>query len=359
MTSWLALVHPKTTALLETLHTGDGAYRYSLSGDLFHPHSHTNLAASLFALKLFALLGLHNAARIRETALRVCSFQTPEGMFVDQFVLRKRYWRSFAGELTRGRFPRHIQEGYIRAETRQAYSALRLHDAIPSRVYGNIPTDPKKIDAFLSKLDWSRPWGAGSHFSHLLFFLELLHQCGQIEETDYKQAQEVALSFLTSIAHSTDGAWYTKRPSARERINGAMKILTGLTVVNKQAPDPEALIDLCLAHPAQANHDACDQINQILVLRYADAWCDHAYRTQEIRAFCLSILKDWEAYFYPPSGGFSFHRGAANQRYYGAKITRGFNEPDIHATTLFVWGLSLMKHLLPHPDLRSFHDITV
>lgn len=359
MTSWLSMVHPKTTDLLETLSQGDGAYRYSRSGDLFPVHAHTNLAASIFALKLFALLGIDDATRIRETANRVCSFQTHDGSFVDPFVLRKRYWRSFAAELSRGRFPWHIQESYIRAETRQAYSALSLHNALPSRVSAHIPTDPDTIKTFLHKLDWSRPWGAGSHFSHLLFFLELLHQSGQIEEPVYRQAQEVALSFLASIEHSNDGAWYTNQPSAREKINGAMKILTGLTFTNKQAPHPEALIDFCLAHPAQAKHDACNQINQILVLRYADAWCDHTYRSNDIRTFCETILEDWQPYFYPSSGGFSFHRGAANQRYYGAKITKGFNEPDIHATTLFVWGLSLMKHLLPHPELQLFHDITV
>ena len=292
------------------------------------------------------MLGVTNPDLIADTTQRVLSFQSSDGTFADPFVLRKRRIRTFLGTLKRGQLPRSIDEDYIRAETRQAYAALWIHDRLPDFIPLSVTTDSHELTSYLSSLDWTNPWSAGSHLSHQLFFLTLLRNTGTIDETTYTQAVQTIQTFLTGI-QQTNGSWYTGSPSARQRVNGAMKVLSGLTLIGAQAPDSKALIDLCLTNPAQAQHDACDQINQILVLRYANEWCGGTHRHKEIQAFCEKTLHEWSVYYHAQVGGFSFHRDAANRHYYGARVTRGLNEPDIHATVLFFWGLSLMKHLLP------------
>ncbi len=48
----------------------------------------------------------------------------------------------------------------------------------------------------------------------------------------------------------------------------------------------------------------------------------------------------------PDKKGFSFHKEKANDVYYGARISRGIKEPDIHGTVLFLWGISIIVQIL-------------
>ena len=50
--------------------------------------------------------------------------------------------------------------------------------------------------------------------------------------------------------------------------------------------------------------------------------------------------------YYEDKGGFSFLIGQTNTRYYGVKIAKGLNEPDIHGTIMFVWGISIIAQIL-------------
>lgn len=277
-------------------------------------------------------------------------------MFCDPFIARRRLLRHVVSNLKRGDFHDLGNHGYIRAETRQANSALLLHGVLPKNIPENIPTTPDDIRQFLSRLDWSHPWGAGSHFSHLMFFLSLLRKANRIDEATYQHAQSTAYAFVATLQHD-DGAWYTGNPLHRQKVNGAMKVISGLIVDDLSFDRPDKLIDLCLAQEARQTDDACDQINQILVLRYSDRLLNHSYRTDDIKMFCLNTLEQWQQYYHPVQGGFSFHKHRANDRYYGAKVSRGLNEPDIHGTVLFVWGMSMMNQILHLPELDFLHEI--
>jgi hypothetical protein len=354
MNDWLHTIHPQTVALLNHLWVGDGVFRYSYSGDL--PHAQSLLAPSIFALKLYALLGLPADDRLRQTIARVHTYQTTNDSFIDPVIIKKRRWRAAVSQLKHGHLPLRLDEPYIRAETRQAYSALLVHDALPPLTSVPVPIDPAGIHSFLVEQDWSKPWHAGSHVSHLLFFLSLAKHTGILTQAACQEATDTVLTYLHSIEQS-DGSWYLSNPSPSQRINGAMKIITGLLYTPQHSQHPQRLIDLCLSHPAQADRDACHQINQLLVVRYASQWTQYTYRSQEIESYCQQLLNDWQRYYHQDLGGFSFYPSRANQRYYGAAVTAGRNEPDIHATTLFLWGLSLMTPLIPEPALVSFHEI--
>ncbi|TAL50345.1 hypothetical protein EPN81_03045 [Patescibacteria group bacterium] len=333
-----------------------GYFAYSYSGDSFRSKEKTNLAGSVFALKLYAMLGEDDATKIQPIVDRIVSFQQTNGMFCDPFIARKRLLRHVLSNLRRGDFHDLHNQGYIRAESRQAFSALLLYGVLPEHIPDNIPTNQDDIRYFLSRLDWSHPWGAGSHFSHLLFFLSLLRKANRINETTYQQAQDTVRRFIASLQQE-DGAWYTGNPSQRQKINGAMKVISGLIVDDLPFDRPDKLIDLCLAQETRQTDDACDQINQILVLRYSDRLLQHQYRQEDIQTFCRNTLGQWSSYYHPLLGGFSFHKGHASRRYYGAKVSQGLNEPDIHGTVLFVWGLSMMNQIFPLPELDFLHEI--
>lgn len=332
-----------------------GYYHYSYSGDLFNPLAHENIAGSIFALKLFYMLGVTDEHIIKPLTDRVLSFQKSNGAIYDPSVFRKSFLRNAVAGLSRGKLQNLDNHEYIRAETRQAYSSLLLHGIIPDRLYTDIPTNPDQIKTYLRKLDWTRPWGAGSHFSHLMFFLSFMHKSGKIDEATFETAKQTALTEITSLHHKEDGAWYIGNPSKLQKINGAMKILTGMLWTDIKLTHPEQLIDLCLSHTDPIH--ACDQFNKTLVLRYANEATGNQYKRPEIETWCEKSLMDWQTYFHPEQGGFSFWKGRANERYYGARITRGLNEPDIHGTVLFVWGLSMMAKLAPIPELSWLKEM--
>lgn len=334
-----------------------GYFAYAFSGDVFKKKQTSNLAGSIFALKLNRMLGVHDKDVTQPLLVRILSFQEEDGAFRDSFICRKRMFRNILSNLKNGRLKDLNNAQYIRAETRQALSALMLYNTFPERLSFEIPTSPNDIEKFLSALDWTRPWGAGSHFSHLMFFLSHMKTTDQIDDKTYRDAQQSSLIFANSLQHEIDGAWYQGNPSHRQKVNGAMKVITGLMVDDLPIKYPERLIDLCLTQSPMSTADACDQINQILVLRYADEQCGHRYRRDEIQKFCFNTLEIWREYYYPTLGGFSFHKHRANDRYYGAKVSLGLNEPDIHGTLMFVWGLSMMKQLVPIQSLEFLTEI--
>ncbi len=356
---WLEQISSKLTAFLDHQRavSNPGYYAYSFTGDFFDSGTLSNLAGGIFALKLYRMIGEQDQKIIQPIIHRILSFQREDATFRDPYVCRKRLIRNFFSNLKHGQFLDIGNKQYVRAETRQAYSALLLYDVLPKKIILQIPTEPADVRHFLQRLDWSRPWGAGSHFSHLMFFLSLLHRTGQLPDAKFLEARAAATDFVSSLQHETDGAWYTGNPSHRQKVNGAMKVITGLVVDDLPFEYPKQLIDLCLLQPPNKTADACDQINQILVLRYSDKLCKHSYRHHDIEQFCLDTLDVWREYYYPQLGGFSFHKHRANDRYYGAKITRGFDEPDIHGTTMFVWGLGMMKHLIQIDELNFLHEI--
>ena len=124
-----------------------------------------------------------------------------------------------------------------------------------------------------------------------------------------------------------------------------MKVITGLKAVGKASfKYPERLIDLCLL---TADFDqACNSLDVIYVIHYANRLTEGSYRYGEIQDFCYRWLKICEEHYFPDIGGFSFFRHKSNQYYYGAKITNGLDEPDIHGTVLLLWGIALISQIL-------------
>ena len=271
--------------------------------------------------------------------IRCESFQKKNGTIYDLLIKRKVFLREKLSATKNLDFNNFFHQQIIRAETRQSISALKLLTKKPEASFQVFAKTEKEIEKYLLKLNWTKPWGAGSHFSHLLFFLR---------NSDLKNKEDLiifAIDWVNKLQKHSDGSWYKGDPSLQQKINGAMKIITGLKVANKiNFQYPEKIIDLCLS--AKNDEHACNNFNIIYVLHYANKMADGNYRIKEIKEFAFERLGIYKQYYYPKIGGFSFLLHKANVYYYGAKITKGLDEPDIHGTVMFLWGISIISQIL-------------
>ena len=331
-----------------------GYYHYSYSGDIYDESIDWNVGSSVFALKLYYLLGMEKNQYIINTIDYIKSFQSGDKIY-DHFIFKKGLIRNFLGSLKNKNFTNLLNHQYKSAETRQSLSALMLYGELPNSLKLDIPTSKEEIEKYLTLLNWSEPWGAGSHFSHLMFFYRVAKETGQISLKQFDTYTNIAIERINKIYHTDTGGWYKGDQTNRYIVNGAMKILTGLIAVDKvDIPAPEALIDTCLK--ATNDLDACDNFNIILVLNYTSKQLGRNYRQKEIENFALNRLQKYKAHYKKEQGGFSFFLNGSNTRYYGAKITKGLNEADIHGTVLFMWGISIITQILGLENEFDFRE---
>jgi len=348
---WLVSVKESTIGFLEKLRseTQPGFYHYSATGDLFGEEKGWGLGNTVFAVKILYTLGQLEV--ISENHRKVLadfmlSFQKEDGSISDPLVHRKSRLSNMENAIRNFSFSNIAGEQTIRAETRQAMSSLRLLDVRPERMYGKIPYGVEGVEKYLRSLNWRDPWSAGSHFSHLLFFHKYNGRVFGHRREESERMIDVAVDYVNGMQSKDDGVWYagTSVP-VQLKINGAMKILTGLKAAGRMDfKYPDKIIDLVL--PAKNNDHSCDNFNIVYVLKYANEMTGGTYRNPEIQDFCRRRISIYRKYYHPDAGGFSFFPGQSNIGYYGARITKGFNEPDIHGTCLFLWGISLISQLL-------------
>jgi hypothetical protein len=335
--------------------TVDGYYRYSYRGDLYDESAHWNVGSSVFALKIYYTLGVEDDQAIEAAANYVKTFQHGNCWIYDDLIFRKSFLRNIWCSLRNRDLSSLWNQNYKRAETRQCCSALMLYDSLPGSIDVFVPEDEQGIDNFLSAMDWNHPWQAGSHFSHLMFFLTLALKTGRIEQKAFDYLTDYAIRWVNRLQHSEDGSWYSGDTDSREKINGAMKIISGLIAADKVSFDyPEKLIDLCLA--AANDESACDNFNIIFVSNYAGKLLGRNYRQPQIENFALNRLNIFWKHYHSDRNGFSFYPHRANDIYYSAKITRGLKEPDMHGTVLFLWGISIIAQLLGIENELGFRE---
>ena len=342
--NWLFELKEKVPQFLEKLKGKKipGFFRYSLSGDLYDENVKWGLGNTVFAVKIYYTLDLLKdlpEAEKKTMASFIKSFQRKNGTIYDSLVERKAFLKEKLLVIKNWDFNNFFHQQTIRAETRQAISALKLLEEKPDIVYNAFPKTEKEIEKYLSRLNWQKPWGAGSHFSHLIFFLKNSNLENKGKLINF------AINWVNKLQNSKDGCWYKENPTLQHKINGAMKIITGLKVADKMKFQyPEKLIDLCLL--TKNDEHACDNFNIVYVLKYANELTKFSYKYDEIKNFAEDRLGIYKNYYFPEIGGFSFLPNKANVSYYGAKITEGLNEPDIHGTCMFLWGISVISQIL-------------
>lgn len=343
--TWLKTLKPSVLQFLNKLRSREapGFYHYSLSGDLYDENYHWGLGNAVFASKIYYMLGALDKKESVSLSTYIRSFQRSKGYIFDPLIYKLTLPQKIKDSILALNWGSLLSKKTKRAETRQAFAALACLNQKPNEPFLDVPYTKSEARQYLERLDWSHPWDAGSHFSHLLFFWEYNKRFFNYKVQDSNILKKYALGWISSLQSSTNGSWYQGNPSNTEKINGAMKMLTGFAAANIHSFNhPDKLIDLCLE--SVSDRQACDNFNIIYVLYCCSKKVNH--RRKEIKDFCLKRINIYKDYYFPNIGGFSFYKNKANDVYYGAKITKGLAEPDIHGTVMFVWGITLISKIL-------------
>ncbi|MCG8571867.1 MAG: hypothetical protein MJB14_17160, partial [Spirochaetes bacterium] len=349
-TDWLLQLKPNIKKFLDEMSLNNYSYfKYSYTGDLLDQTKNWGLANIVFAVKTLYITGLldeiseNQKNNLYQTIIR---FSSKNGYIHDPYLIKlsiKQKIRQLLGKLDK-KIIENIEDTK-RAETRQSFAALYLLSKKPIRRYQNIPYTKEGIKQYLSSFDWSKPWHAGSHFSILLFFLQMNSVFFNYWEEQKNELIQYAIKWINQLQSKKDGCWYQgENVSLQEKINGAMKIFTGLHPCNiYDIQYPEKIVDTALA--GINDQEACSNFNIVYVL-YSCNKIIPDYRKDEIVEFLYNRLDLYKKFYYPELGGFSFYEKKANPVYLKKRITLGKNEPDIHGTCLFVWGLSIINQMM-------------
>lgn len=315
-----------------------GWIRFCEKGALLEPGPRAGLGISCLALKICLMLGLERYLARRELdewIEFIRSFQKKngrfKGFFEDMEVTK-------AADMRIGWFKKDV--GVRRAETRQACATLLFAGSAPKYPVDCLPRNTKELRDFVGSLDWSNPWGAGSHVGHLLFLYEMNARLFGSREKIYPLIEEI-LTLLKKLQDKKTGSWHKGVPNNNEIINGAMKIITGYRFLGKQFRFPERLIDICLSSRSLDN--GCNIADVIYVLYECSRQTD--YRINDIEDLfrqCIHHIKK----LHRSDGAFSYFIEKAQTHYYGVKVSKGLPESDIHGTALIVWSLVMIGDLL-------------
>ena len=347
---WLTSLKKSISDFLSQLLDKNNFYHYSLSGDIYPPQIKWGLGNAVFASKIYYMLEELTSKKKKNLADFIKSFQNSKGYIHDPLVQRISKLRRYYNAFRTCDFENIFNEQTRRAETRQAFAALCCLKSKPNQPFLHIPYTESDIENYVHRLNWNLAWGAGSHISHLLFFLKKNSELYHINDDKSEKLIQYVIDLVNDKYRRDDGSWYlssAKMPHF-QKVNAAMKMMIGFDAAGKLDFDNEIkLIDLCLAAINEGH--ACNHFNVICVLYHCSRKTD--YKRKEIRQYCLNQLSHYRQYYWPDSGGFSFFKGKANHNYYGAIISRGLKEPDIHGTVLFLWGISLIVKMLEYDHL--------
>jgi hypothetical protein len=344
-----------------------GFFHYSLTGDLFSEKQNWGLGNAVFATKIYYTLntiGSLPKEDIQNLIEFIKSFQKKDGSIYDESIARKASFETRIQALKKmdfGEFfwrtkTRQTESQTRRGESRQSFSALRLLNSHPDIPYHKIPQTTDGVDDYLSKLDWTQPWSAGSEFSHLLFFFKTSADFFAFDRDLADELIAHSINSVNQLQSPEDGAWYRGSDVPLfQKINGAMKVITGLEAANSLTFDyPERLLDLCLS--ASDLDNACNILDDVYVIRHANALAGGNYRYGDIRDFCYRWLAVCKEHYFPEIGGFSFLKHQANPWYCGTSITKGRCEPDIHGSVLLLWGIALISNILGFSNQLQFQE---
>jgi len=335
---------------LETLRQPDrpGQVKFCREGNLLEPSQRAGLGASCLALKIAYQIGHWDRLDgvVQQTWVdHVRSFQSPTtGLFEDPVLLSltarttfRNIWKPLS---------RQSRVDIIRAESRQAAAALLAVENPPLFPFNDIPDNPRSVRDYLDQLPWYlNPWHSASQTSHLVFFWKMNCEFFAGQER-FRELFNSVMKYLDYLQDHTSGAWFgnSRLPRAvplSQRVNAAMKVLTIYRLLNQPVPRADRLIDLCLA--AIGNRDACHSVDVIFALHECCRWTNHRRAEIESKADAMLMrIRDHAR----ADGAFSFSAGRAGTSYYGARVSRGLPESDVHGTHLLVWAVTLCADLL-------------
>ncbi|MEO5331175.1 MAG: hypothetical protein H7839_04065 [Magnetococcus sp. YQC-5] len=316
------------------------------------------LGFSCLANKIYYTIGLWDKLGSEEQRAwldLICSFQGntsaqasfwERDAFVDQSLLdaiplpKERLVRRVMGMFS-GRQKTSPRSDAVLAETKQAIATLAQVGMTPRRPFLGFPLEERELLLRMRRLNWSLPWGAGAKTALLAVFIQA--QGARLEGVNPDALGAVVVRFLESMADKETGGYFLppRCPPRGQLINGAMKVLNALDWLGEPVQYPVQLIDTCLLQgPPPAG---CHVVDWVYVVHRCLMQTDH--RRHEVQMQCLEIIQLIRSH---QSGdrGFSYAPGQAQKGYYGAEISLGLDEGDIHGTCLLSWAIAMILDIL-------------
>ena len=232
----------------------------------------------------------------------------------------------------------------IRAESKQTISTLYQLGFRNNKKYSNFPQTEEEICSYLDSFNWEEPWNAGAQFSALCVFTST-----QLDSPKKERNELILYKYLDKVLENSSGFYHRGiEVGQKEKINGAMKIITGLDWINKPIHHPQKIIDYCLEVVPES--DGCDIVDIIYVLYKCTNQSN--YKKNEVVEYLNKLKKIIRKNYHPEYGAFSYFSGKSQTHYYGLKISKGFNTPDIHGTTLLLWALTMIYNLNGNTEFK-------
>lgn len=276
------------------------------------------------------------------------SFQTPDGFFADEWLLRES--RPPASEFLRTMLKGGSIRGLIerrgrnlRAETRQSAATLMMVCEGPEFPLPVPCRTAEEVDEFFFSFDWSDPWSAGSHISHVITFLSINKRLfrGTINYDVETVLSRIRYN-LDRIRDQETGSWHRGKTSHDSMVNGAMKVLSGLRWLDFQYPECTRLLDFALSRPFA--WDGCRFLNRLFVVRESLRGCPPGYRQEDVIRLGEEVLEIVQQ-FRKKDGAFSFFIDGSQTGYYGFKVGKKLPISDLHGTVMITWAVALALEL--------------
>ena len=320
-----------------------GHFRFCTEGSLIPSIGQTCQASTCFAIKTAWQTGIWDEwPDIIKTGCSefLRSVQQENGYFYDPW-LHKATKFNLSFIINRILRKRNLKLCNLIAETRQSASTLLMIGKKPVYPLPVPVKTPDEVVRYITSLNWNNPWDAGSHFSHLIFFIVNNKKISALSY-NYQSLIHTAVKTLESYYHKPTGTWFTGNPSNTQLVNGTMKIFTGLQLLGYKHPDPCNIIDFALSVPF--GKDGCSFLDLIFVI-YQARLSNPNYRSNDIKGIAVNALKHING-FKKPDGGFSFYPDRAQTTYYRARVSKGFPVSDLHGTVMATWIISLCLSIL-------------
>lgn len=339
-------VYAGVSSFLESMYLGNGMFKYTYSSDIVQPKENFfGLASSVFALKIGHMTSSKFVKEnFKDIKSFIFTFRNEDSTFHERFIARKSFTRRMAKSIL-SKDLKHIMNVYNTiAETRQTYAALKVYNTEITTPY-NVIVEYKKQDVknYFNNLDWRNPWHAASHVSHLAFFSRYCFSVGSINEETFNVIKESILECL-KLYQDREGFIYIGNPSFQCKVNALMKVC--LILESLDCNDFFDSYNHCLTESIlksiEGNH-GCDLFNTLWVTRFLNKGKSSS---DKIKDYCLKMSETYSMYYHKELGGFSFFKNRCSKGYYGARVTKSSNEPDIHGTSLFLWGIVALNELL-------------
>jgi hypothetical protein len=363
---WISNLHDGVGQFMEKLQVPGQTGRYlpCLSGST-KTGKNAALGFSCFALKIYYTLGLwEQLPQTEKTAwldfIRSYQILDPtsnnHSSFADLHLLAgiaphpKLGIRIGFRNWVQGVVKRDWAAEAVKAETKQAIATLAQVGATPSQPFYQFPQDKPALLKRLKTFKWQLPWLAGGQTAGMSVFIQ--SQGPLLNGVDETMLIREASQFLDKMADPVSGAYFRgKTPGHGQLVNGAMKVLNALDWLNAPIHYPEKLIDTCLIQGPPS--DGCHVVDWVYVVHRCLLQTQH--RKEEIQRQCLEITQTIKRH-QNSDLGFSYKQGRAQTSYYGATITNGLDEGDIHGTCLLLWAISMLVEIL-EIDEPNWHII--